>query len=50
MTGVQTCALPIYVFVETGTDNNGITGFSIGQKPNEIAIDHFITTDRKSVV
>ena len=32
------------VFVETGTDNNGITGFSIGQKPNEIAIDHFTTT------
>ena len=33
----------INVFVETGTDNNGITGFSVGQKPNEIAIDHFTT-------
>ena len=32
------------VFVETGTDNNGITGFSIGQRPNEITIDHFTTT------
>ena len=31
------------VFVETGTDNNGITGFSIGQKPNEITFDHFTT-------
>ena len=29
------------VFVETGIDNNGITGFSIGQKSNEIVIDDF---------
>ena len=29
----------INIFVDTGIDNNGITGFSVGQSTNEIAID-----------
>ncbi len=33
----------INVFVKTGTDNNGITGFSIGQKSNEIIVDNLTT-------
>ncbi len=30
------------IFVETGIDNNGITGFSVGTKTNEIIIDNSI--------
>ena len=30
------------IFVETGIENNGITGFSVGKKTNEIVIDNSI--------
>ena len=33
----------INIFVETGVENNGITGFSVGKKENEITIDDNIT-------